>query len=481
MKQTRFGRRLTMSLVAAVLLTATLAIQAGPAVAQGPVVESPLRSYADVAEIAMPAVVNISAEKVADANFQHPFMQDPFFRRFFDMPNDDNHQQQERVNRSLGSGVVISHDGYIITNNHVVENAEKIRVAFEEDREYTAELIGTDPRTDIALIKIEGDDHPAIELGDSDALRVGDQVMAVGNPFGVGQTVTLGIVSALGRSIGLIDYEDLIQTDASINPGNSGGALVNMYGQLVGMNAAILSRSGGSQGIGFAIPTSMIQRITAALKADGEVQRAYLGVLPQEVTQAMADYHKMKRPRGVLVAQVTDDTPAAKAGLEEGDVILSVDGRAIKNPSMLRNVISLSEVGHKAKLKVLRNGDEKNFTVKLEKFPDLDSNGALRQDNESEEDGTLDGVTVSELTNRLRVRLELPDDVEGLIVANVSPTSNAARAGLAEGDIIQEIGEREVTSLGDFKSALGRDKDRPIWMKVYKRQQGRSLFMAVER
>jgi serine protease Do len=444
-------------------------------------VNNQLQSYADVADVAMPAVVNISADKLVDSNFQHPFMQDPFFKRFFEMPDDENHRGGGRVNQSLGSGVVISADGYIITNNHVVEGAEKIRVVFHEDREYVAEIIGTDPRTDIALIKIDETNLPYVEMADSDLLRIGDQVMAIGNPFGVGQTVTLGIVSALGRSIGLIDYEDLIQTDASINPGNSGGALVDMQGRLAGMNAAILSRSGGSQGIGFAIPSAMIQRIVASLKSEGEVQRAYLGVLPQEVTQAMADYYQMDRPRGVLVAQVNDDTPAQKAGLNEGDIILTVDGKAIKSPSTLRNLISLSEVGHKAKVQVLRGGKEKNFTVELEKFPEPAQVANNENAADDEEDETLDGVSVAELSSRLRAMRNLADDLTGLIVTNVQATSNAARAGLAEGDVIIEIGATEVVTLKDFQSALGRDKDRPIWMKVYKPAQVRSIFLAVER
>jgi S1-C subfamily serine protease len=269
----------TLAWIAAVLLvTATV-----PGVMAQSLDGGQLRSYADVAEKTMPAVVNISTDKLVDNNFQHPFMDDPMFRRFFNMPNDDTHNQQERLEHSLGSGIVISSDGYILTNNHVVENASKIRVTFLGDKEYEAEIIGTDPPTDVALIKIDAENLPIIQIGDSNKLRVGDQVMAIGNPFGVGQTVTMGIVSALGRNIGLMDYSDLIQTDASINPGNSGGPLVDMQGELVGMNAAILSRSGGSQGIGFAIPTAMAMRIVKSLKGpparrvDHPGQRGYAG------------------------------------------------------------------------------------------------------------------------------------------------------------------------------------------------------------
>ena len=389
-------------------------------------------------------------------------MNDPMFRRFFNMPDDDVHNNPERLEHSLGSGIVISPDGYILTNNHVVENASKIRVTFLGDKEYEAEIIGTDPPTDVALIKIDAKNLPIVHIGDSDILRVGDQVMAIGNPFGVGQTVTLGIVSALGRNIGLMDYSDLIQTDASINPGNSGGALVNMQGQLVGMNAAILSRSGGSQGIGFAIPTSMAMRIVDSLRETGTVQRAYLGVLPQPVDQSMADYYGMDRPRGVLITQVNEDTPAEKAGLKDGDIILSVDGREIRNPSMLRNVISLSEVGQEVELAIVREGKEKNVAVKLEKFPDPEQLAEAVAPADPDEDETLDGVIVREMTTSMRAMMEtLPDDMDGLMVTGVEQTSNAAREGLAVGDIIQEVGREPVTTLKGFQEALGKNTDRP--------------------
>jgi Do/DeqQ family serine protease len=468
----------TLAWIAAVLLvTATV-----PGVMAQSLDGGQLRSYADVAEKTMPAVVNISTDKLVDNNFQHPFMDDPMFRRFFNMPNDDTHNQQERLEHSLGSGIVISSDGYILTNNHVVENASKIRVTFLGDKEYEAEIIGTDPPTDVALIKIDAENLPIIQIGDSHKLRVGDQVMAIGNPFGVGQTVTMGIVSALGRNIGLMDYSDLIQTDASINPGNSGGPLVDMQGELVGMNAAILSRSGGSQGIGFAIPTAMAMRIVKSLKETGSVQRAYLGVLPQPVDQSMADYYGMDRPRGVLITRVNEDTPAEKAGLKDGDIILSVDGKEIKNPSMLRNVISLSEVGQDVDLAIVRDGKEKNVKVRLDKFPDPEQLAGANQPNDPDEDETLVGVTVRELTNRMRAAMEtLPEDIEGLLVTGVEQTSNAAREGLAEGDIILEVGREPVTTLEEFQKALGKNTDRPVFMRVYKLRQGQSTFIAVPR
>jgi serine protease Do len=334
----------------------------------------------------------------------------------------------------------------------------------------------------VALIKIDAEGLPIVRIGESDKLRVGDQVMAIGNPFGVGQTVTLGIVSALSRNIGLMDYSDLIQTDASINPGNSGGALVDMQGNLVGMNAAILSRSGGSQGIGFAIPTSMAMRIVESLKETGSVQRAYLGVLPQPVDQSMADYYGMDRPRGVLITQVNEDTPAERAGLMDGDIILSVDGREIRNPSMLRNVISLSEVGKEVDLTIVRDGEEKNVSVKLEKFPDPAQLAQTGPTVDHDEDETLEGVTVRELSNRMRAMMDsLPENIEGLLVTGVEQTSNAAREGLAEGDIIQEVGREPVTTLKEFQKALAQNTDRPIFMRVYKPRRQQSVFIAVPR
>jgi len=471
------GNGILTMMTALLLITAV----APTAHAQAPV-DNQLRSYADVAEKTMPAVVNISTDKMVDRSAQQPFMNDPMFRRFFNMPDDDVHNNPEQLEHSLGSGIVISPDGYILTNNHVVENASKIRVTFLGDKEYEAEIIGTDPPTDVALIKIDAKNLPIVHIGDSDQLRVGDQVMAIGNPFGVGQTVTLGIVSALGRNIGLMDYSDLIQTDASINPGNSGGALVNMQGQLVGMNAAILSRSGGSQGIGFAIPTSMAMRIVDSLRETGTVQRAYLGVLPQPVDQSMADYYGMDRPRGVLITQVNEDTPAEKAGLKDGDIILSVDGREIRNPSMLRNVISLSEVGQEVDLAIVREGKEKNVAVKLEKFPDPEQLAEAVAPADPDEDETLDGVIVRVMTANMRAMMEtLPDDMDGLMVTGVEQTSNAAREGLAEGDIILEVGKEPVANLKEFQSALGKNTERPVFLRVYKPRQGQSIYIAVPR
>jgi Do/DeqQ family serine protease len=461
-------------LLAALLLAATF-------MATAPAHAAPFMDFdpADVAEKVMPAVVNINTDKVVERG-NNPLFNDPMFRRFFDIP-EHRDQDRERRERSTGSGVVISADGYIVTNNHVIEDGESIRVTFNSRESYQAELIGTDPQTDVALIKIEPDrELPYLEFGDSDALRVGERVMAVGNPFGVGQTVTMGIVSAKGRSIGLMDYEDHIQTDASINPGNSGGALVNMRGEVVGINSAILSRSGGSQGIGFAIPANMTQRILDSLRQDGEVRRAWLGVQVQDVNQALADYYGLARPQGVLIARVNEDTPAEKAGLREGDVILAVDGDQVDSVPQLRNKVSLLPVGHEAELQVMRGDDTMTVGVELDALPVQTQTASNRGSGAEDEDG-IEGVTVRALTDQLRSRGDIPEDIEGLLVMSVEAGSEAAGEGLRSGDVILEVNTRDVESLDAYRDALREGEDRPILLRVYRPSTSGRIFMAIPR
>ncbi len=422
----------------------------------------------DVAERVMPAVVNLNTDKLVERR-AHPFMDDPFFRRFFDAPEGGDNQRQ-RLERSLGSGVVISADGYIVTNNHVVENAESIRVTFNDRETVEAEVVGTDPQTDIALLKIKVNRPLAfLGFGDSDKLRVGERVMAVGNPFGVGQTVTMGIVSAKGRTIGLMDYEDHIQTDASINPGNSGGALVNMHGEVVGINSAILSRSGGSQGIGFAIPANMAQRIIDELKADGAVTRAWLGVNVQPVNQTHADLYGLPRPQGVLVAGVTKDAPAEKAGLKEEDIILAVEGRPVDTVAQLRNTVSLLPVGREVELTIWRGGKNVTSKVKLAQLPEQDQVAGRRGSAPTADDG-LEGVTVRVLNDQARSRAGIPEDVQGLVVVDVDQRSRAAREGLTQGDVILEVNRREVRTLRDYREAVKTEPGKPVLLRVYRHQ-----------
>jgi serine protease Do len=441
-------------------------------------VDGPDMDPADVAAIAMPAVVNISTDKVTDMRQTHPYMDDPMFRRFFETPNGGN---TERIERSLGSGVIVGADGYILTNNHVVESADKIRVSFNDNEEYEATIVGTDPMSDVALIKIDAKDLPFLEFGDSEGLRIGDTVMAIGNPFGVGQTVTMGIVSAKGRSIGLIDYEDMIQTDATINPGNSGGALVNLRGQLVGMNTAILSRTGGSNGIGFAVPSKMARQIMTALRDDGVVQRSWLGVQVQPVTQAMADYYKLAKPQGVVVSGVNKDTPAEKAGLREGDIILSVDGAPVQTVAQLRNRISLLPVGHDAQLHMQRDGKVKDLAVKLAALPAQEELAAQTPRNGDAPSDGLDGVTLRVLDDRLRARAEVPSDIDGLLVVEVAQRSNAASAGLARGDVIVSVNNTEVASIAGYTEAMKTGQDRPVLLRVYRPQQRGLVYLAIPR
>jgi len=437
---------------------------------------------ADVAEATMPAVVNINTDKVVERQL-HPFLNDPFFRRFFENPDDDQNQDQERIERSLGSGVVISKDGYIVTNNHVVESAESIKVSFNDRETYDAEVVGTDPQTDVALIKITATrDLPFLRFGDSDRLRIGERVMAVGNPFGVGQTVTMGIVSAKGRSINLMEYEDHIQTDAAINPGNSGGALVNMRGEVVGINAAILSRSGASAGVGFAIPANMVERILTSLREDGSVKRAWLGINVQPVNQNIADYYGLERPMGVLVSRVNEDTPAERAGLKEGDIILAIDGKSVDTVSQLRNTVSLMPVGHDAKLDIRRDGKELAKSVTLDALPDQEQLATTRSAGPSDTEG-IEGVTVRALSEQLRVRANVPEEVDGLLVTGVDSRSNAARAEtpLAVGDVILQVNERKVTTLAEYRDAIAERTDRPILLQVYRPQSQGRLILAIPR
>ncbi|PMR68742.1 Do family serine endopeptidase [Halomonas heilongjiangensis] len=326
---------------------------------QGPV------SYSEAVDRAAPAVVNIYSSRVVERE-QHPLMSDPFFRQFFgdDMP------ARQRMLSSLGSGVIVSDDGYVLTNHHVIGGADQIQVALRDGRETLAEVIGTDPESDLAVLRIDLDGLPVIELADSGDVAVGDVSLAIGNPFGVGQTVTMGIISATGRShLGLNAYEDFIQTDAAINPGNSGGALINAEGALVGINTAIFSRSGGSQGIGFAIPANLARNILEALVTQGRVIRGWLGIEAQELNQELAASFGLQAPRGVVIAGVTPGGPAALAGLQPGDVLLAVDGRQILDARMAMSDIAAVEPGTELPLTVLRGGESLEVTLEVGERP----------------------------------------------------------------------------------------------------------------
>ena len=395
-------------------------------------------------------------------------MDDPFFRFFFGPGHDQPH---ERTERGLGSGVIIG-PGIVVTNNHVVQDADEIKVTTRDNHVFEAKVAGTDPKTDLAVLKLKGDNVSALKplaLGDSSRLRLGDVVLAIGNPFGVGQTVTMGIVSAKGRSdLGIVDYEDFIQTDAAINPGNSGGALVDTHGDLVGINTAILSRSGGSMGIGFAIPSNMARPIVESLLTQGKVVRGWLGVSIQTLEPDMAKALGSRVESGVLVSDVSKGSPAEKGGLKRGDVIVSVDGKATDSAGELRNSIALSGANRTVNLGIQRGQQKLDLRVTLGTMPDDAKNGNSEGgDATSDVSGQSSDVRVEALQPALRKQLDVPDDVHnGVVVSGVAPDSAAARAGLTRGDVILELDRTKITSPEQF-------------LKLWKQGKGNRLILAL--
>lgn len=426
----------------------------------------------DVAEESVKSVVNISSTKVVRQG-PSPFSEDPFFRRFFGLRG----MPQERRAQSLGSGVIVdAKKGVLLTNNHVVADAEDIKVALSDDREYDAELVGTDPASDLAVIRLKEppNDLVALPFGDSGALRLGEPVLAIGNPFGVGQTVTLGIVSATGRAnVGIVDYEDFIQTDAAINPGNSGGALVNMQGQLVGINTAILSRSGGYQGIGFAIPSDMARTLMADLLDDGQVSRGFLGVFIQDLTTDLAKVFGVEQTSGVVVSDVMEDGPADKAGIRAGDIILEVDGTPVDSAARLRLLIAAKGGDQRVEILALRDGKKKKLRVQL---GEKEKNAGAGSGPEAE---AQVGLRLAPLTPDVRERFRIEDSVQsGVVVVQIQPASPAARAGLQMGDVIVEVDRKPVKSLEAVQRRLTKGDD-DVLIRVVRR--GSSLFLVLNR
>jgi len=426
----------------------------------------------DVSERAVRSVVNIRSTK-STSQGDGPEGMDPFFRRFFrGMP-----QQPERNQRSLGSGVIVDTEGVILTNNHVVEDADEIAVTLSDEREYDAEIVGTDPASDLAVIKLTDPpkDLEALPFGDSASLRLGEAVLAIGNPFGVGQTVTLGIVSAKGRTnVRIVDYADFIQTDAAINPGNSGGALVNMRGELIGINTAILSRSGGYQGIGFAIPSNMVSTLMGDLLDDGKVSRGFLGVFIQDLSSQLAEAMGVDpNTKGVVVSDVMEDGPADKAGIVAGDVILTVDGTPVDSAARLRLVIAGKGGDKGVKITLLRDGKRKTVRAKLEE------KDAPAPAQAKEEEPSKLGLRLEDLDARVRQQLRLePDEVaSGAVVAGLAPGGPAAEAGLRVGDVIVEVNRSPVDSAAEAVEALQGEGD--ALLRVYRR--GGYIFVVIDR
>lgn len=410
-------------------------------------------------------VVNISTQKkVRNQVGTHPMFNDPFFQQFFG----DLHGQipRERIERSLGSGVIVSQDGYIVTNNHVIDGADKVLVSLPwSNKEYKAKVIGTDARTDLAVIKIDQNDLPFIRFADSSLVKVGDLVFAIGNPFGLGETITQGIVSALNKSgIGINDYENFIQTDASINPGNSGGALVDSRGALIGINTAIISRSGGNQGIGFAIPSDMVKRIAKQLIEKGTIKRGYLGVGIQDVGSDLRDTYG--NYEGAVVISVEADSPAKKAGLMIWDLITKINGKGVRNSAELRNLIGTMPPDEKVTLTYVRDKKEKTISLTLAESKDTREKVSERKKSTEGAEG-LDGVVVQEISPQMRQRNQIPRNIDGVLVREVNENSKAYEAGIRAGDIIAQIENITLKDLSSYKKALTQFKGKVKRILVY--------------
>ena len=438
-------------------------------------------SFSALAESVSPAVVNIRTETVTTYDggrvyrhfFNQPFGQnDPFsefFDNFFNAPN-----QREYKHQSLGSGFIIDRDGYIVTNNHVIEKADKISVKLKDGQEFAAEVVGTDAKTDLALLKIASESKlPALELGDSEALKIGDWVVAIGSPFGLEQTVTAGIVSAKGRVIGAGPYDDFIQTDASINPGNSGGPLLNLKGQVVGINTAIVATG---QGIGFAIPANMAKNIILQLKQSGAVTRGWMGVGIQPVSEELAEYYKLENKQGALVTEVFPGDPADKAGIKPRDIILSVDGRKVTDSRDLSALIAEIPVGEKIAVELMRDGKRKTVTVTIAKRQETE---AARQGKSGDPDAAL-GITVAEITDDIARRLDLNID-QGVVVTDVVRGSKGDLAGLSVGDVVLEINHQKINNVKGFQNIMaGIAEGDPLQM-IIRKKNGTILVVTMAR
>jgi Do/DeqQ family serine protease len=431
-------------------------------------------SYADIVKVVAPSVVTVRVEGRA-AMSPTGFQEDDFLRRFFGDQFEGPRSRTPRTfrQRGLGSGVVVSGDGYILTNHHVIDEADNITVEFNDGRSFKAKVIGSDQLSDLAVLKVDATDLTPVAFANSEAAEVGDVVLAVGNPLGVGQTVTMGIVSAKGRQTDGESYQDFIQTDAPINQGNSGGALVNLKGELLGINSQILSPSQGNIGIGFAIPANMARRVMDDLRKDGRVRRAQLGVVIQPVTLEMAESLGLKDAQGVIVSSVSAGSAAEHAGVKPGDVLKSFNGQAVSDVNGLRNRVAETEPGSKATLVVVRDGGEKTLTVKLDERSDK----AARRDAEPAADKAALGVSVAPLTPELAERAGLPKNAHGLVVREVDPDGRAADAGIQRGDIIREVNRQPIHSVEDLRAAVKLNPDRPALILV-QRGDG-SLFVTV--
>jgi serine protease Do len=442
-------------------------------------------ALSEVAAISTPSVVNISTTRVIKSRDEAPFdfFDDPFFRRFFGDQFPHQNVPKERKEQSLGSGVIVSEDGYIVTNNHVIEKAQEIKVLLGDKRDFKAKLIGADPKTDIAVIKIDAKGLPALPWGDANKLKVGEIVFAIGNPFGLNQTVTMGVISAVGRAnVGIADYEDFIQTDAAINPGNSGGALLNARGELVGINTAIISRTGGYQGIGFAVPSSMARQVMDSLVKYKKVVRGWLGVSIQEVTSDLAEEFGVRNLKGALVSRVMKGSPADKAGIKQGDVILQFNGKDVEDTGHLRNMVSQAPLASKVKIRLLRQKKEIEVEVEVSELPKKLAEASSSTDEDSgshDESGVLAGLVVRELTPELAGHFGLEESEKGVVIVKADLDSRAYEAGIRPGDLILQMNQKNIPNLEAYKKAVGaiRSKDRVLLLV---RRKGEDLFVTLK-
>jgi len=452
---------LLAALICCLIIPLTTFIRAGAAEDENiSLLDRSSKAFASIVKKAGPAVVHVRVEKsIQGRGAGGPdLFSDPFFERFFGPqfrhPREDR-QPREYKQRAAGSGFIISHDGYILTNNHVVEDADKITVNLDDEREFKAEVIGTDPQSDVALIKVDAENLPILELGDSDKLEVGEWVIAIGSPFELNQSVTVGVVSAKGRNrMGISDYENFIQTDAAINPGNSGGPLLNTHGEVVGMNTAIFSRSGGYMGIGFAIPVNMAKAIKQQLLKHGKVTRGWLGVVIQDVNDDLAKSFGLENTRGALISEVSKNSPADKGGLKQGDVIMALDGTDIKDVADLRNKVAMIAPGAKVDVTVMREGKERKIGISIGEQPE-----DFAQPAAAHGDGSLQnmGLSLQNLTEELAGQFGYDED-QGVLIVEVEPDSPAEQAGLKAGQLIEEVNKQRVHNLKDLRTVLDQSK-----------------------
>ncbi|HEX4535853.1 MAG TPA: DegQ family serine endoprotease [Candidatus Acidoferrum sp.] len=474
----------------ALLVLTILCVHAGvfAAAAQestpAPTREGIIATFAPIVEKVAPSVVTVfTTQTVARGLTSFPFGDDTL-RQFFG--GQSPQRQGKQTLQGLGSGVIVSPDGFILTANHVVSGAEEIMVGLgTELRKYKAKKVGTDPGTDVALLKIEEKNLPAIAFANSEKARAGDIVLAIGNPFGLRQTVTMGIISAVGRGgVGIVDYENFIQTDAAINMGNSGGALVDTAGHLLGINTAIFSRTGGNQGVGFAIPANLARDVMQSLREKGRVVRGYIGASVQTLTPELAEAMKLKgEPSGALVGEVTPKSPSEKAGMKTGDVITSVNGKKISDARELRLMIGSMPPGTKIQMEVNREGQSKIINVELAEMPagaaEQDTEASPEENAQPEKATVFGGVAVADVTDEIRNALNLSKDIKGAVIAEIDADSPAAKAGLREGDVIQEVNKQPVKNAKDLVAISKRLKpDDKILIRVW--SQGRSSFVALE-